>query len=83
MSDVKKRDFIGSSKLITNQWGEMYKVGFTEEHLNRLIEIARTKRGWVNVVITKTKNGNAQCYIDDFVPTQKQDANNSNGDMPF
>ena len=80
MSDYKERELIGSSKVITSQFGEFYKVGFNETQLNRLLEVAKSKGGWANVVVTKSKKGNAMCYVDDFVPTKSQSGND---DMPF
>lgn len=61
-----EKKFVGNVKEIQTQYGEIIKIGFTEEHLKMLL--AEVKNGWVNVNILNSQKGGRYAVIDDFVP---------------
>ena len=57
-----ERKYIGYTKSVKTQYGEITKIGFTLEDLDTLK--AETSNGWVNLSIMTSKAGKPYTVID-------------------
>lgn len=90
MSTVEKI-FCGSGKIITTQYGDMVKVSFSKEDLEKLTNAL--DNGWVNTVLKEKKNkveGKPTHYleVDTWKPTEAKtpvttDTGSGGQDLPF
>lgn len=79
-----ERKWIGSTTVNKSQFGDIYRVGFTAEHLEMLKQHLN-ERGWVNINVATSKAGNGTAWIDEYVKKGDSPApvNGGEQDLPF
>ena len=71
--------YCGSAKIISTQYGQLTKVSFHKEDINKLVKFLRENGGdWINLTIKEMKEpkqGKPTHYleIDTWKPEQKQE----------
>lgn len=83
------KQYCGSAKTITTQYGDLMKLSFTEEDIKMLQE--NLSEGWVNAVVKQRKEpskGGMTHYleIDTWKPEKKEaseDEVDKSSDLPF
>jgi hypothetical protein len=73
MSDYsgKQKQFVGFTKVVETKFGKMFKLGLKQDNLD-LLKQNIGDGGWVNVIVTESKDGKGMAYIDDWKPTAKK-----------
>ena len=88
--------YCGSAKIVTTQYGELTKVSFNKEDINRMVSHMKDNGSdWINLVIKPKKDPqpNKPAYyveVDTWKPEPKQAhtpkqeyANDDSGGLPF
>ncbi len=94
----EEKIYCGSAKIITTQYGELTKVSFHKEDINKIIKYMKDNNlDWANLVVKEKrekKEGKPTHYleIDTWKPEQKQESKPSqetestdlpDDDLPF
>lgn len=84
------RKWVGSTRAIQTQYGELFSVSFNQEHLDFLKENMNEK-GWVKITVSKNAKGQGSSWLDEWQPTNGGGSSSQgapvngggNDDLPF
>jgi hypothetical protein len=65
-------NFVGKFKEVNGQYGTFHNVSFGPEDLKKLNAWASENKGWVNLTLSTSKQGNLIMKKNDFKPQPKQ-----------
>lgn len=81
----EEKVFCGNGKIVTTQYGDMTKISFSKDDLEKLQN--NLENGWVNTVLKKKQNiveGKPTHYLEvDFWKPEKKVELNESDDLPF
>lgn len=71
------KEFIGSAKIVQFQnGGQLTKLSFKKEDLEKMIQIANENNGWFNADLSVSSNGNPYMTVNRWKPTGQAQSQN-------
>ncbi len=87
---MEDKVYIGIGKAIPTKYGELMKLSFPMDDIEKLVEIARDNNGWANLVLKERrepseKGATHYMVVDTWKPEQKMVAagQTDDDDLPF
>jgi hypothetical protein len=60
MAENKFENYVGRVKVFNTQYGEMVKISFGKQDLEKLIKWSEENNGWVNLTMSANKAGDSK-----------------------